>query len=175
MSDRNRASCTHLVLLGMEELEVISSYLWFTYRSRLCSLVRLCNIYSGNNLQGVINVVYSVCRWGGVVHCRSLSMQRRQSSSFLVGPISLDGKVTECAVFQGVSFCLVQITMQWHQVTGSPIGTGSRTFSLTFLSRLALTAFCQWTGTGMGEWYSVGVTSGLIISLIGGLSIRGRA
>lgn len=47
--------------------------------------------------------------------------------------------------------------------------------SLTSLSRPALMASCQCRVTGMGEWCAVGVASGLIISLIGGLSIRGSA
>ena len=42
-------------------------------------------------------------------------------------------------------------------------------------SRPALTASCQWRGTGMGEWCATGVAFGLIISLIGGLSISGSA
>ena len=71
-------------------------------------------------------------------------------------------------VLLGVPFCLAQITMRWHHVTGSP------TPSLTSLSRPALTVSCQWRGTGIGEWCAVGVAFGSIISLIGGLSIRGR-
>ncbi len=31
----------------------------------------------------------------------------------------------------GLPFFLAQITMRWHHVTGSPMGTGSRTPSLT--------------------------------------------
>ena len=38
----------------------------------------------------------SVCRHGGVVHCGTHSMHRRQSSSFPEGPIWLGGRVTEC-------------------------------------------------------------------------------
>ena len=30
-------------------------------------------------------------------------------------------------VLLDVLFCLAQMTMRWHHVTGSPIGTGSRT------------------------------------------------
>ena len=54
-------------------------------------------------------------------------------------------------VLLGVSFFLAQMTMRWHHVTGSSIGTGSSTPSLTSLSRPALTSSCQWRGTGMGE------------------------
>ena len=75
----------------------------------------------------------------------------------------------------GVPFYLAQMTMRWHHVTGSPIGTSSKTPSLTSRSRPALTASCQCKGTGMGEWWAVGMASGSIISLIGGLSIRGSA
>ena len=54
-------------------------------------------------------------------------------------------------VLLGVPFFLAQMTIRWHHVTGSPIGTGSSTPSLTSLSRPALTSSCQWRGTGMGE------------------------
>ena len=54
-------------------------------------------------------------------------------------------------VHLGVPFCLAQMTMRWHHVTGSPIGTGSKTPSLTSRSRPTLTASCQCKGTGMGE------------------------
>ena len=54
-------------------------------------------------------------------------------------------------VLLGVPFFFAQMTMRWHHVTGSPIGTGSSTPNLTSLSRPALTSSCQWRGTGMGE------------------------
>ncbi len=69
---------------------------------------------------------------------------------------------------------LAQITMRCNHVTGSPIGTGSRTPNLTSLSRPILTSLCQWWGTGIGEWWAVGVPCGSIISLIGGPSMRGN-
>ena len=54
-------------------------------------------------------------------------------------------------VLLGVPFFLAHMTIRWHHVTGSPIGTGSSTPSLTSLSRPALTLSCQWRGTGIGE------------------------
>ena len=59
-------------------------------------------------------------------------------------------------------------------MTGTLIGTGSSTPNLTSQSKLALTASCQWSGTGMGEWWAVGVAFRSMISLIGGLSISGK-
>lgn len=71
-------------------------------------------------------------------------------------------------------FFLEQITIRWHQVTGSPNGTCSSTPSQTSLSRPAFTSYCQCRGTGMGEWWAVGVACLSIMSLRGGPRIRGR-
>ena len=68
---------------------------------------------------------------------------------------------------------LAQITIWWHQVTGSPIGTCSSIPSQTSLSIPAFTSSCQWMGTGTGEWYAESSVFGSIINLIGGPSIMG--
>ena len=59
----------------------------------------------------------------------------------------------EIHCLSGFAIFLAQITMRWHQITGSPTGTGSRTPNETSWSRPACTSLCQWSGTGMGVSY----------------------
>ena len=55
--------------------------------------------------------------------------------------------------------------MWLHHVTGSPTGTGSRTFSATSWSRPAFTLSCQWSGTGTGVLWATGSAVESTISL----------
>ena len=77
-------------------------------------------------------------------------------------------------VLLGLPFFLAQMTILWHHVTGSPMETSSKTPSLTSRSSQALMSSCQFSGTGIGEWWVVVVAFGSIISLMGGPSINGR-
>ena len=40
---------------------------------------------------------------------------------------------------------------------------------------ICLLSFCQWIGTGIGEWYAVGLAAYSIINFMGGPSIMGSA
>ena len=77
-------------------------------------------------------------------------------------------------VRRGLPFFFRAVTIRWHQVTGSPFGTASRTPSLTSLSIDSFTSCCQCRGTGMGLWTAIGLASGSTWSSDGGPSIRGR-
>ena len=46
--------------------------------------------------------------------------------------------------------------------------------NLTSLSSPAFTSSGQWSGTGMGVWFAVGVAEGSIVKRMGGSSMRGR-
>ena len=73
----------------------------------------------------------------------------------------------------GVPSFLAQTTILWHQVTGSPMGTGSSTPRDTSLFNPAFTSSHQWMGTGIALWWATGWASGSTIILIHGESIMG--
>ena len=83
-------------------------------------------------------------------------------------------RVKKSMVLLGLPFFLTQMTILWQHVTGPPMGTGSKTPSLTTLLSQALTSPGQCSGMGMGEWWENGVTLESIINLMGGPSINGR-
>lgn len=74
----------------------------------------------------------------------------------------------------GFPFFFVQITIQWHHVTGSSTGTGSRTPRWIFWIRPAFTSYCQWSGMGMGVWWATGFAVSSIISSSRGPTMRER-
>ena len=76
-------------------------------------------------------------------------------------------------VRRGLPFFSRDVTIRWHQVTGSSTGTVSRTPSLTSLSIDSFTSFCQCRGTGMVLWTAIGLASGSTWSSNGGPSIKG--
>ena len=76
-------------------------------------------------------------------------------------------------VRRGLPFSFRAVTIRWHQVTGSPTGTASRTPSLTSLSIDSFTSCCQCRGTAMGLSTAISLASGSTWSSNGGPSIRG--
>ena len=111
-------------------------------------------------------------------HISQCNCHPRQCS--LVGLCSLvlvprgdEGSVV--SVFRMKGYTVVVIPyIKNGQVTGSPIGTGSSTPNLTFLSMTALTSSYQWMGIRMGKLCAVCVACGSILSPIGwpSMSIR---
>ena len=76
----------------------------------------------------------------------------------------------------GLPSALVVVTMRLHQSTGVLTGTRSMTPSCSSLSRPALTADFQCSGTVLGVWTALGVTFSDVKILRGGedsISLRG--
>ena len=55
--------------------------------------------------------------------------------------------------------CFLVTTIPWHQLTGSPNGTQSKTSKFSSWMRSASTCFCQWIGTCAGVWQACGSAS----------------
>ena len=162
---------------------------WRIQLLRLCSLVGLCD--TGNSPM----VWWKLCsgsHWGGEGHCdihSTCQILPRVKSFDHVGHIFLVERWRGEIGFSGYMnvdwleidgpnlffffIFLAQITIWWHQVTGSPIGTCSSIPSQTSLSSPAFKSSCQWMGSGTGEWYAESSVFGSIINLIGGPSIMG--
>ena len=69
-------------------------------------------------------------------------------------------------------FFLVHTTILWHQVTGVPRGTFSRTPRRTSRSSPFFTSSCQCTGTEIGVWQGLGMAVGSMLRARGGPDVK---
>ena len=95
--------------------------------------------------------------------------------SGLVGVVRLPSCVlVELLVRLRDPFFLVQITILWHQVSGVPRGTCSRTPRWISLSKPVFTSSCQCSGIAIGVWQGLGVADESMFRLSNGPDIIGR-
>ena len=97
----------------------------------------------------------------------------KQGSGVMGFPSCISIKSLE--VYCSSGFFFAQMTILWHHVMGSPIGTSSITANHIAWSSPVLTSSWQCSGAGMGVWWVASAALGSIIRHRGFVSIMGSS